>query len=508
MAATFNAPPLPSGTGGRVTTTRPAAAAPGGSSPSSEIGATAAILAHEAEVDPHPQYTTTAEATTIAEAKVTAHEAAANPHPQYLTETEADLLYEPLGGGGGGLPGGGYAQYLAASLEPDAIEAVQKGTFTYTVNSTTTKMLLASYATRLGASGRMEQRNPQRAAHLRGCTLTGLTSSSTAILLNPQTVTYPDPWATYYARMQAILELPVYNLGFTGTGQQKPFLPGAHGAIIVQYTCFDLAWLVLRPLGSSAYGINLWDEIHDSTTQRLGNTVLFPIHKKCAGLIESSATGSSPSGSISYVLLPASWSAVTDPLSYTFRDTFMTTPLDTGVWTRVQSTVGNVEIEAESKWCKLAGNSTWGANGLYRTATQARASGLKMVIDVFVPLDAASVGAFMVGWGDGAGSGVANFSHGLNFAAAGVINVFENSNARGTVGSGYTVGCIYRVRITLSGANSAVYEIQGGPEYAPFGEGAWTDITPGTSSSSTTPLTPLASAFAGNGYINDVRVHT
>lgn len=47
--------------------------------------AAAAVAAHEAAADPHPQYTTAAELS----AAVTAHEAAADPHPQYTTAAEA-----------------------------------------------------------------------------------------------------------------------------------------------------------------------------------------------------------------------------------------------------------------------------------------------------------------------------------------------------------------------------------------------------------------------------------
>lgn len=73
MAATFNAPALPGSVAPRVQTTRPAAAAAGGATPSSDVGAGAAVSAHEALTD---------------------------PHPQYLTEVEADALYLPIGGGG------------------------------------------------------------------------------------------------------------------------------------------------------------------------------------------------------------------------------------------------------------------------------------------------------------------------------------------------------------------------------------------------------------------------
>lgn len=57
--------------------------------------AAAAVAAHEAALDPHPQYLTATEGGAL----VTAHEAAANPHPIYLTQAEGDALY---GGGGGG----------------------------------------------------------------------------------------------------------------------------------------------------------------------------------------------------------------------------------------------------------------------------------------------------------------------------------------------------------------------------------------------------------------------
>jgi hypothetical protein len=93
-------------------------------------------------------------------------------------------------GVGGGATGSGYAQYLAALLEPDAIEALQGGTFTYTVNSSTTKYLLAGWSTQLNGAGRMEQRNPQRPMALRNVTLSGIETGSSAIILDPKAVTY------------------------------------------------------------------------------------------------------------------------------------------------------------------------------------------------------------------------------------------------------------------------------------------------------------------------------
>lgn len=409
--------------------------------------------------------------------------------------------------GGGTMPGSGWAQYLCAALEPDAIEAVQFNSFTYAVGSSETKLLLASWGTRLGASGRMEQRNPQKFMPLRNVTLTGLGSGATAVIVDPTVPTYTDPWTTYYARLEAMAELPVQNIAFTATSQRVPFLPGAYGAVITQYTCFDFAWLALRPLGGTVIGVNLWDEISDSATQRIGDSLTFAVSKGCAGSIQASSAGSTPLGSVSFVLLPSTWSVVDDPVSasYTFRDDFMGAALDTGVWTRAQSTAGNVEIDTTYQWCKLAGNSGWGNNGLRRTSTAARAAGTKLVVDVYVPVGGAASGAFMVGWNDGAGHAVANYIHAINFAPTNVINVYEAGVSRGTVGAGYTEGTIYRLRIT-QGASAATYEIQGGVEYEPIGGAAWDDITPGGTSSSVTPLTPGATAFAAVGYVSDFRV--
>lgn len=404
-------------------------------------------------------------------------------------------------------PSSGWAQYLAASMEPDAIEAVKKDGFSYVVGTSETKLLMASWATRIGSSGRMEQRNPQRFMPLRGVTLAGLGSGSAAIVIDPTAPVYSSPWTTYYERLETVADLQVKNVALTATSQRVPMLPGAYGAILTQYTCFDFAWLALRPLGGTSIGINLWDEISDSATQRIGNSLSMPIHKKCAGSIEASATGSSPLGSVSFVLLPSTWSVIADPVSasYSFRDDFMGAALDTGVWTRAQSTTGNVEIETTYQWCKLAGNSTWGANGLRRTTTAARSAGTKMVVDVYVPVGAASVGWAMVGWNDGAGQSFSNLAHAVNFAASNVLQVYENGTSRGTVGSGYTEGAIYRVRIT-QGASSATYEIQGGTQYPEIGGASWTNITPGTTSSTTTPLAPAATAFAATGYVSDFRV--
>lgn len=83
--------------------------------------------------------------------------------------------------------------------------------------------------------------------------------------------------------------------------------------------------------------------------------------------------------------------------------------------------------------------------------------------------------------------------------------MYENSNNRGTVGSGWTAGCIYRVRITLT-TTGATYEIQGGREYPAIGGATWTNITPGTTSSATATLHAAAVAYANTAYVSDVRI--
>src|SRR3546814_13425174 len=101
-----------------------------------------------------------------------------------------------------------------------SIEALQKDTFSYAVSSSVTKLLLASWQTQIG-SGRFEIRNPQRAFPMRGVTLTGTGSWSSAMILDPVAPTYADPSATYYARLQAINELQTPVLARKSGGEGK-----------------------------------------------------------------------------------------------------------------------------------------------------------------------------------------------------------------------------------------------------------------------------------------------
>lgn len=75
MAATFNAEPLPAASASKGAS-RPAAASVGGSAPIGGVAADGALGAHEAALDPHPQYETASEVN----AKVVAHTASPDPH--------------------------------------------------------------------------------------------------------------------------------------------------------------------------------------------------------------------------------------------------------------------------------------------------------------------------------------------------------------------------------------------------------------------------------------------
>ena len=125
MAATFNAEPLPPVAASQVTS-RPAAASVGGAVPIGGVAADGALGAHEAALDPHPQYETASEVT----AKVTAHSAASDPHgdrayadgkflPRLVSATKRLL------GLGGTAPGN--AEELTLSSVLDWVGSVARG---------------------------------------------------------------------------------------------------------------------------------------------------------------------------------------------------------------------------------------------------------------------------------------------------------------------------------------------------------------------------------------------
>lgn len=407
-----------------------------------------------------------------------------------------------------------YFTRLAALLEPDALEPLQRGTFSYAINSSTTKHIIASYWTRLGGSGRWEVRDPRQPVPLRGVTVVGLDATSLMVVLDASLPTYTNAMQTYYERLETLHTMPTKYLAVTGDQEIYPLLPGAYGAIITSINNFDLTWLIAHFAGST--GWNLANELGDTGStdyQRNFNPALIPINKGVINEIWSGQerTSGVGLGGVTYCLLPSSWSKVTDALApYAFRDDFMGAALDTAtVWTRAQSTAGNVEINTDFGWCKMRGNGNWGDNGMFSQASIARANGKVFLCDVYV--GRAGTPNLVVGFHDGSGQSYSDFAHGVDFTtpAGNVLQIFENGNSRGTVGSGWSAGHTYRVRITLGGSNNAVYEIQGGTEYDALGGATWTDITPGTSSSSTTPLHAGATinSNVSDCYISDVRIY-
>lgn len=415
---------------------------------------------------------------------------------------------------GSGTPNRAYFKYKAALLEPLALEAIQVNSFTYTLTAGTPKILLASFNTKLGSAGRMESRNPHHPLILNtGLSLAGIGSGACAVIIDPALPTYTDAEATYYARLNSLasdssLAQKTANLS---AAQTVDFLPGPYGSLITQLTSFDYDWIVARPYDTTV-GWNLWDEIGDSTIQRLGDGLIIPVAKGAVSKLQS--TGAGGLGTVVYVILPSTWGKVTDSTSYGFRDDFMGASLDTAsAWTRTETATGQMEIDTTWQWLKVVGNSNWGQNGVFSQYSFTKAANKVFLCDVYTAQSWGTTGFGMVGFSDGLGQSYTNMAYALNFgtngAAARQLNVFENSTARGAVGSAYSLGATYRVRITCqgSGTSGAKYEIQGGPEYATIGGSTWTDVTPGTTSSATTTLHAGLTWFKDTAWISDVRVY-
>jgi len=409
-------------------------------------------------------------------------------------------------------------------LEPLAIEELQYGTFSYGI--TTSKLALATWNTRLGSAGRLDIREQRIPRTFKNVTFTGLGSTSTGAFINSGAPVYSTPFTTYYERLRAIAEdLDTHYVGLSGGSATARLLPSAYGIIVTGLTFHDTPWVGLyTPRGPSDSLLAIHDEIGDASGDdlRMSHGLLFPASKNIVAGIKLGVAGGPDSvlAGLTYVILPSSWGAVTDATSYDFRDDFLGSSLDTGSdWNRTESTAGNVEIsttDGTRNWLHAKGNGTWGDNGCFSQTGVARAQDKVFLCDVSIdPTNAPASNApnLLVGWHDGAGYSYTDFAHAVDFTTDGTarLTVFENGTSRGNVGSGWVAGCTYRVRITLdpSGAsNTAKYEIQGGTAYQPIGGSSWTDITPGTTSSSTSPVyagVSVQSAF--DQYINDVRLY-
>jgi hypothetical protein len=370
-----------------------------------------------------------------------------------------------------GPPSHAYFDQACALLEPLAIEPAQIGTFSYVIGSSETKYMLAAWNCRVGSTGRIETRDIRNPLPLRNITIVGIASTSIAAFIDPTLPTYADSWTTYYDRLLALTTFDTKYLAITGlsggANTKFVFLPGPYGTIITNITTFNYTWTAPTAQGIASGDFPVQYELGDANTDwvRFSNTMMFPVSKFIVRSFEAGFSGGvgTAAGSVAYVLLPSTWGAVTDPNTYLFRDDFMGATLDTGsTWTRSQSTTGNIEIDTNFAWCKAIGNGSWGTNGAYSQFSTSRAAGKVFECDVYGNVNNTYSGSdfpnLMVGWSDGGGQADTNFSHAVDFTSFGgavALFVFENGTSRGAVGSGYTAGHIYRVRITLGSSNDA-----------------------------------------------------
>lgn len=414
-------------------------------------------------------------------------------------------LPEPEPGGGGG------TKFDAAALEPDALMPIQLGTFSLPI--TDTRLVIGAWQTQIGGAGRWEQRVP--GAHpLNNVTLTGTGSDSTAVLVNPDAVAYTDAAATVAAREEKLRTERTRVITLPGPNTTRPLLPGPYGAIVTHAVCFDAPWLVLRHQNGVNYGSNLMNEINDTDDQRVAHSIRFPINKAIAGVVSlSNATGVAR-GSLTMVLCDSTWSAFPDPISatYTFRDDFMGTALDTTKWGKVEASLNGVEIDTTYQWCKLTGTGGWGLNGMYSKVSHARSAAPTLVVDVYAGAGSAVAGALICGFRSTTGDILhTNFAHSINLGQSGGNGQFQviesGGSSLGAVGSGWTENCVYRLRFQVQPGGGCIYSVQGGTQYPAIGSASWTTLTPGTpSAASAATLYAGASAYSGPNFVSDFRV--
>jgi hypothetical protein len=409
------------------------------------------------------------------------------------------------GGGAGGSANHAYYTRLAALLEPEATAVALRGANGYTQAADTTEYLTASWATRIGATGRVEVRDPARPLPLRNVTLTGTETGAFAMVNRPSLVTYTDARDTYFDRLAALDDLDTREIAVTGAGTQRvPFLPGAYGAIITSYTVFDKAWGVIAIDANTGIAYNLANEISDADTIRTYNRLHLAVPKGGAGWLEASSTGSGKV-SLTYALLPSTWSTATDPFGGTYDLRLPLTANTTGL-NLTQSTGGNVAVASEYQWLKVTGNGNFGQNGAISSASVARSGSPVLVIDIAPPISSGN-GPY-VGFTSSSGIAHTAFYHCLLFGGTGQLYIFENSTQKYTAAS-YWKATIYRVRITALSGGGATYEIQGGPTNPAVGAATWTTITLDTATGGTDATLYPALGHGGNdtAYFSDLRVY-
>lgn len=436
------------------------------------------------------------------------------------SNTEFSIVQLMAGAGSGGSPAtsSAYWDRLGATLEPLAIEPQNWGTFTYSVGPSESKLLMSAWHCQYDtASGRLDMRDSRNPGMpflpLVDCDVIGASSQSTAWVIDPSLASYSDAMTTYYDRLEWIATHKSRKRDLDAADTWFSLIPGPYGAIITSAVGFNMTWLAITgPIGASS-GFPFTEEIGDDGTDeyfRYGRAMTMAVSKNVmAGVLTGQGGGDgTPNGVLTYILLEDDWGMVADPNTYTFRDDFMGATLDTSTkWTRAQATGGNVEIYEPFASLQIIGDGNWGTNGCHSQTSVSKQSGRVFLMD-FLANDGA---VFVIGSHDGGGESFSDFAHGILISSwlggEADINAFENGNNRGVVGSGVTDRALYRLRITLGSGDAAVWEIQGGPEYDQFGGASWTDITPGTTSSSTSPQCIGATIHTGFVHLSDARMY-
>lgn len=395
---------------------------------------------------------------------------------------------------------------LCSLLEPSQLQPIKRGIFSHVVPADQTQYLLASWGTHLGC-GRLELRQPTKPLPIRGVTLSGFHPASSAILLTPREYAGIDTEDLYDARRDAIHEMQTRYIGFDAPNQYKPFLTGAYGAIMLRMYTHDYCWLAAIHNGT---WFSFSNELGDSEEdwQRLDIDLMLPLDKRTVSQATTASARKKPyvfdtgnGGGIVFVLLPSNW--VEDNTAYNFRDDFMGASLDTSKWTKT----GDVEIDPNYQWLRMRGAGAWGSCGL--RSVQGFGRDKSMIVDVYPtnqsPFEQATTYT-LVGWSKGSSINYTDFEHALIFGAPGKLYVYESGVSRGEVGSGFTSGGIYRVKISLS-PSGAEYFVQGGAQYPDLGSDQWTNITPTVSAGASSQLYLGASQFSAiDCYLSDFRV--
>jgi len=437
-------------------------------------------------------------------------------------------------------------------MEPDAIEAIQQGLFTYTVGPSEWKLVLSAWYCALdGTAGRWEVRDPARAQVLHNVVLRGsyapggLNAGSHALIANPALATYANPEDTYEERrwkMRTQLRTNAVGIDAAGWANEEHVLCGAYGAIVRQVTAYDAPFFVIGT--SFGQPLNMHDELGDLAAYssraatgtppvpgfnstvgngvwRFGGEPNLPVTKyllsyALIGPGSAETAGVDPKGTIAWVNLPPTWSKVADPNTYSFRDDCQAAAgVDTTKWA---VTGAGTTRDNKFLWYKQAGpNTGWGDVALTSIANVTRASG--KVIEFSVSFgDVANV-LFAIGLSDGAGLAPANWVHAYLFdsnAVAGAMNLhgWQNGASGANTGAGSILAKrITRCRLVMQSDNSVAYQVQsqaftdGSSNPAHPGSTVWRTlaVTPWTAGPSTMKL--FATTYVGTAYINDIKVY-